>query len=407
MFDALWKSPWGRAAAAAALIVAAAALFLMLDHVLVPLIFAFLLAYAFYPAARWCEERRIPRVVFALGLCLAGLAAILSVPFLLLPAMLHEAETLLENARKAHADEWTARILESGAVQRLLLEAGWISPDAEEVNVREAIAERIKEWIRGGALAFFQLHGQDLLEAGRTAGMSLAEGLRSLGRAIINAILLAGNIVLFLVVAIYLLNDFESVVQRIDELVPPRFRAKFRAIMGKIDRQMRGFIRGQAIVCLGLGTMYGIGFLIAGLPFAIPLAIFGGLASFVPYLGFALTILPATLLSVLNYGIDWRLAAVLATFAIAQAIESNLLTPKVMASQIGLGPIWVILAILVFSSTFGFVGLLVAVPAAAALKVLVVEAVEVYERSPLYRGDEPASSPGAGSPPEGGADGGA
>jgi len=92
----------------------------------------------------------------------------------------------------------------------------------------------------------------------------------------------------------------------------------------------------------------------------------------------------ALILTVLQHGMDGHVVAVLATFAIAQAIEGSLLTPKIVGDQVGLNPVWAILAILVFSSAMGFLGLLLAVPIAAALKVLAVEAVAYYKRSPLF-----------------------
>ncbi|MCC6144877.1 MAG: AI-2E family transporter, partial [Candidatus Hydrogenedentes bacterium] len=159
-----------------------------------------------------------------------------------------------------------------------------------------------------------------------------------------------------------------------------------------------GFLRGQGIVCLGLGVMYLVGFLISGVPFAVPLAIFGGVASFVPYLGFILTVGPALFLTLLEYGFDWHLLGVVGTFVVAQAIEGNLLTPKVMGAQVGLGPVWVILAIMVFSGALGFLGLLLAVPTAAVLKVLVVEAVRCYKESSLYQREASADRRPPGAP---------
>jgi predicted PurR-regulated permease PerM len=114
--------------------------------------------------------------------------------------------------------------------------------------------------------------------------------------------------------------------------------------------------------------------------------LFGGIASFVPYMGIALTIGPALGLTLLQHGVDWHLPAVVVAFWVAQAIEGSILTPKIIGEQVGLSPVWVILAIMVFGTTLGFLGLLLAVPIAAALKVLVDEAVAYYKGSPLFDG---------------------
>ncbi len=119
----------------------------------------------------------------------------------------------------------------------------------------------------------------------------------------------------------------------------------------------------------------------------------GGAVSFVPFLGLALTIGPAVLLTLLNYGFDWHVIGVVATLLIAQGLEGNVITPRIMGQQVGLAPVWVILAIMVFGSTLGFTGLLLAVPIAAVLKVLVVEGHAEYLKSEFF------TDPGESIPP--------
>jgi predicted PurR-regulated permease PerM len=146
--------------------------------------------------------------------------------------------------------------------------------------------------------------------------------------------------------------------------------------MSRIDIQLRAFLRGQAMVCAFLGMFYAVGLMVCGVPFAIPLA---------------LTVGPAVVLTLLAHGVDWHLIGVVVTFVVAQVLEGNFLTPKIVGSQVGLGPVWVILAIMVFSSALGFVGLLLAVPIAAVLKVLVGEGVELYRSSSFFSGEESSS----------------
>jgi len=221
----------------------------------------------------------------------------------------------------------------------------------------------------------------------KDAGTSIIRMLGLIGDAFLSSFLIIGNFVLFAFVAIYLLKDYDHIVASCDDLVPHRNRKKVRTIMSNIDRQLRSFLRGQVTVCCCLGVMYAIGFVIAGVPFALLLALMGALFSFVPYLGLILTIGPAVLLTVLTYGpFNWHVGAVLATFAIAQFLEGNFLTPRIVGSQVGLGPVWVILAIMVFGSTLGFAGLLLAVPIAAVLKVLLNEAMNYYRTSDFFSG---------------------
>jgi len=112
---------------------------------------------------------------------------------------------------------------------------------------------------------------------------------------------------------------------------------------------------------------------------------FGMFASFIPYLGLAMTAAPAVVLCIMQYqALDIHLVLVAATFIIAQMLEGMVLTPKIVGDKVGLGPVWVILAVMVFGNALGFLGLLLAVPIAASLKVLVVEALDYYKKSDLF-----------------------
>ena len=251
---------------------------------------------------------------------------------------------------------------------------------------RAELARRIGEWISANAVNILRTHSGALAGFGKLAGSSAVGVFATVGNWILGLILLVGNFVLFAFVTIYLLKDYDDIVASAQQLVPERHRGKMREISAKIDQQLKAFMRGQFVVCCCLAAMYVVGLTVAGVPLAAALGIFGGLASFVPYLGIALTIGPAVLLALLKHGADWHLVVTVLTFVIAQAIEGNLLTPKIVGSQVGLGPVWVILAIMVFGSTMGFLGLLLAVPIAATLKVLVLELLALYRGSAFFTG---------------------
>jgi predicted PurR-regulated permease PerM len=215
--------------------------------------------------------------------------------------------------------------------------------------------------------------------AGGVAGVVLGMWNRAM-----EVVLFLGNVVLFTFVTVYLLRDYKAVIAGIRGLIPERHRDYISEIFRRIDRQLQAFFRGQLIVCVCLAVLYSIGLTLSGTPFALTLGIFGGIVSFVPFLGLILTIGPAVLLTLLQHGLDGHVVGVLATFIFAQALEGNFLTPKIVGSQVGLGPVWVILAVMVFGTTLGFKGLLIAVPLAATCKVLVVEALAYYKRSSFF-----------------------
>lgn len=256
-------------------------------------------------------------------------------------------------------------------------------PEVEDPDAMALLRQKIGETVTEDTGAIFK----SLFPQFKDAGSSLIRLLGLIGDTFLRSFLFIGNFVLFAFVAIYLLKDYDHIVAACDDLVPHRYRKKTRRIMSNIDRQLRSFLRGQVTVCCCLGVMYAIGFLIAGAPFALLLALLGALGSFVPYLGLILTIGPAVILTMLHYGpVNWHVGAVLATFVIAQFLEGNFLTPRIVGSQVGLGPVWVILAIMVFGSTLGFAGLLLAVPIAAVLKVLLNEAMTNYRTSDFFSG---------------------
>lgn len=389
MINPVLQNVWVRAILLLAVIVGLGIVTYLLSSVLIPLFFAFIVAYMFDPLIDKFEARKIPRMTTVVGLVVTILITVCVLPLVLLPNIVIESEKLIQvNVTDQEAGIF-GTFVDRLPLDRAVTALGWAPEGTETFNARKVLAERIGNLVRDNARNLAQSYSRELAHAGQVASTSAAEFFKTIGNQIIGMILFFGNFALFGFVTIYLLKDYDHIVTSIDDLTPPRYRTKNRDIFRRIDRQLRAFLRGQAMVCLCLGLMYAIGLSIASVPFALPLAIFGALASFVPYLGLALTIGPAVVLCLLKHGFDWHIIATLMTFVIAQVMEGNFLTPKIVGSQVGLGPVWVILAIMVFSSAFGFVGLLLAVPLAAVLKVLVNEGVYQYKRSSFY---EPPST---------------
>jgi len=421
------QNRWVRAGALLGAICGIAVVLYLLSAVLVPLFFAFIVAYIFDPVIDKIETYKISRVGAIVTLVGAIMLAGIIVPLTVLPGVIRQAYTMMAPPEVAFAEgedsEATEALHFRGRVAQkvedwfllddIVLAMGWVeiengasSADAEgesgpgeaeaeevdvssgEVPAREfsslaVIRQKVGEKVLENTDGLFQ----SLFPQWQTAGSSVLRMTKALGDIFLSLFLFVGNFVLFAFVAIYLLKDYDHIVAYGDSLVPHRHRLKVRDVMGRIDMQLRAFLRGQFMVCCCLGAMYAIGLTIAGAPFALLLALFGALASFVPYLGLILTIGPAVILTVLYHGgVDWHVLGVLATFAIAQFLEGNFLTPKIVGSQVGLGPVWVILAIMIFGSTLGFIGLLLAVPIAAVLKVLAEEALAAYRRSDYFSG---------------------
>jgi predicted PurR-regulated permease PerM len=189
------------------------------------------------------------------------------------------------------------------------------------------------------------------------------------------------------VVAFYILIDWHRMISEIDSWLPLDYRDSLRKIAREINHALAGFIRGQSIVCLFLGLWYGIGLTLIGLDFGFLIGVLGGLLSFVPYVG-SLTALVLSLGVALVQG--WPSLKLffmaLAVVGVGQFLEGNVLSPKLVGESVGLHPVWLMFALLAFGQLFGFLGLLIAVPMAAAIGVVARHLIALYLTSPLYRG---------------------
>lgn len=187
------------------------------------------------------------------------------------------------------------------------------------------------------------------------------------------------------VVAFYLLLDWDRMVEKVDAWVPRDSLQDVRSIARDMDRAIAGFVRGQGTVCIILGLYYGIGLSLVGLNFGLLIGLFAGLISFIPYVGSMIGLVLSIGVAVVQFWPDaiW-IFAVAAVFFSGQFIEGNILQPKLVGSSVGLHPVWLMFALFAFASLFGFLGMLIAVPAAAAIGVLVRFALNRYLESDLF-----------------------
>ncbi|MCL6283159.1 AI-2E family transporter [Ruegeria sp. 2012CJ41-6] len=196
------------------------------------------------------------------------------------------------------------------------------------------------------------------------------------------------------VVAVYLLLDWDRMMARLDELLPREHAPVIRHLAGEINAVLSAFVRGMGTVCLILGSYYSIALMIVGLQFGLLVGAIAGLVTFIPYLGALIGGSLAIGLALFQFWGDWvSVGLVAAIFSVGQMVEGNFLTPKLVGGSVGLHPVWLILALSVFGVLFGFVGMLVAVPMAAALGVLARFATAKYLDSRLYSGQSEQDAP--------------
>ncbi len=204
----------------------------------------------------------------------------------------------------------------------------------------------------------------------------------------------------------FLLKDFPRIIAAIDDLVPERNREAVREVGREVDKSLSAFLHGQFTVMLVLGTLYSVGYSIVGVPVAVGVGLLTGLLCFIPYVGAATGLVLALLLSALEMrGFNSVLGALI-VFGVVQVLDAVLITPKILGGKLGLRPLWIIVALMAGAELFGFLGVLLAVPTMAVLKILVSHTLEKYRASDLYRTcdtDEADPAPAPAGGPEAGA----
>lgn len=334
-------------------IATAGLLLLALSDVLAPFLFAALLAYAVNPLVNKLAEKGLPRSV---GSALAILVFIL----LLIALVISVVPLLVElSGRIALRAPSLLSTLQTQILPWLHQKLGiTITLDFPHLS------------------AFIQEHANEL----RALVGKLASSIGKSGKSIFDGLVFA---VLVPVVLYYLLVDWKVVTHRLNELIPRRWSFQANKMLTEIDDVLGQFLRGQLSVMLLLAIYYALTLWLAGLDFALPVGLITGLLIFIPYLGFSLGLILAVTTALLQDGGNPILWVAL-IYGVGQVIEGFLLTPWLVGERIGLHPVAVIFALLAFGQLFGFAGLLLALPAAAALLVALRTLHQRYLASDYY-----------------------
>ncbi|HVW01466.1 MAG TPA: AI-2E family transporter [Planctomycetaceae bacterium] len=332
------------------------ALLWLLSEILLPFVAGTALAYLLNPLTNRLERLGVSRTVAALLIIGIVVLSFVLLVILIVPIMADQLSSLLSNL-----PIYVTRL------QSLLAESEW-------------------PWLRrlAGSADVSTTMG-DLVSQG--AGW-LATFLRSLwsgGRALISIFSL---IVVTPVVAFYLIVDWPRMLSTVERWLPVPHRHTINEIARDIDAAIAGFVRGQTAVCLLLGSFYAVSLTLVGLNFGLLIGLISGLITFIPYVGSMTGLVLSVGVAVAQFWPDWKwIVVVLGIFLVGQFVEGNILAPKLVGENVGLHPVWLIFAMFAFGYLFGFVGLLVAVPLAAAIGVILRFALRQYLASPLYTGE--------------------
>jgi predicted PurR-regulated permease PerM len=335
---------------------AVAAVLWLLAPVLAPFLVGAILAYALHPAVEKLAARRVPRVVAVLLVEVAVIVALLALLLLIVPVLSKEIP-LLKAQIPVLADKLNTTV------------APWLAQFGIKVSLD---VPSIKAFV------------VKYLDANLDDWLATALASARIGGSFVLAIV--GAAILVPVVLFYLLLDWPQIVARAQELLPVRARAQVIGFLDECDRVLGQYLRGQLLVMAVLAVYYAIALTIAGFDLALPVGVFTGLAIFIPYLGFGLGLVLALLAGLLQFASLYGVIVVAVVYGIGQVVESLFLTPRLVGERIGLAPLAVIFALLAFGHLFGFVGVLVALPASAVALVALQRLKAAYVTSRLYNG---------------------
>ncbi len=326
-------------------------------NAIAPFAVAYALAYLLDPLVDKIESKKFPRTP-AILLLLAGLFGFLFVlGIVLIPLLQLQVHQLVDNLPNY-----------IGVVKE------WIKPLLDQIAGLNAA--RIQQFMEEGLQKFGQLPMKVVQSASTFVWKSIS--------GLLNVLLALFNLIVIPVVMFYLLRDFDEINRRAAELIPPRYREKALDVLREIDQVMSKFVRGQMMVATLMALLYSSGLYLSGTPLSLFIGAAAGYANLVPYLGLVVGFIPAVLLTFLQHQELMPLVGVVVTFAAVQSLEGMVITPKIVGDEIGLHPVIIMLAVLVGAEFFGILGIVLAVPATAALNVLFARGLAAYKKSKMY-----------------------
>jgi predicted PurR-regulated permease PerM len=339
-------------------LIAAGLLIYLLQPILTPFVLGALLAYFGDPVVDLLERWRVNRTLAVVLVFLIFTLLLLLLLLVTLPQLAQQLDALVARLPRIYAWAETAAL-------------PWI---------QEKLA------IPGMQLPTLDWGMGQLAENWQTVGKWLASTGRQVTGSGVGILLWLTNLALVPVVAFYLMRDWDVLVDRLRSLVPVDWQPAVTGMVAEADEVVGAFLRGQLLVMLALGIIYGTGLWLVGVQLAVALGMIAGLASLVPYLGFVVGI-TASLIAAYAQFQDWTMLLwVTLVFGVGQALESMVLTPVLVGDRIGLHPVAVIFALMAGGQLLGFIGVLVALPVAAIITVFLRHAINYYRASKVYSG---------------------
>lgn len=329
----------------------------LFSSILLPFVAGMALAYLLDPVADWLERRGLSRLAATLLMLLIFLLIFIVALVVLVPLLIQQLVGLVE------------RLPDLVSQLQTILQPLLESDLATSIGINaDTLRSEVGNFVSTGATWLIAILG------------SIWSG----GQALIAVLSL---LIITPVVAFYLLYDWDRMVARVDSWLPREHAPVIRDLAGQMTRAISAFVRGQGLLCIALGAFYAIALSIIGLNFGLLIGVGAGLLSFIPFVGTIVGFVVSVGVAAVQFWPDWIWIAVTAgIFLIGQFLEGYILQPRLVGTNIGLHPVWLMFAIFAFSLLFGFVGTLVAVPVSAMMAVLVRFALNRYLASAYYAG---------------------
>lgn len=340
--------------------------------ILAPFILSLTLAYILDPLVDRLETKGLSRTIAVLMLIIPSMVIIGALCIFFIPAAFRQTGDLL-NAIPV-------------LVQRLAewLEIAQARLATVDAPIVEDMVSRIEAVDSEAVVAFFQERQADLGAWSWNTAMGVGRGLGSVATILSYAVLTP-------VLTFYLIRDWDHVVARIGRLVPPGRRERILGFVAECDDLVSRYMRGQLTVAFIIGVLTAVGLTIARFQYAGTIGLIAGVFSIVPFLGIIVTLIPATFIALVSGNVLISLLKVGVVFGVIQMLDGALISPRVVGDSVGIHPVLVVLAMSMGGFFFGVVGLLIAVPVAAVLKLLAARGLEGYLASDFYTGADDTS----------------
>ncbi len=335
------------------------AILLGLGNALMPLLIAFGLAYLSFPLIKGLEKRGIQRSHAVVGVFSSIALLLIMILLLVVPSLIADARQFFQELPQTSA-------VAIEKVEQLAGTFGY-SVDISKQGLKELLVEHSSA-----------VSGEFL--------KSSSNFLKGIFANFIHGLLFLLNLLLIPLFFFHLVNQYESISREAQDLVPIPWRAKLNQYVRLTNTVLSGYVRGQMLVAMLLAVLYGFGFWVIGLRFGLLIGIGTGLLSIIPFVGSLLGFAAAMAIALANFTGFGTVVGVAAVFAVVQALEGLVITPKLVGDKVGLGILSTMLALIVGGNLFGFAGMIVAIPVAAVLKSVLKDLKAEYRALSFYRG---------------------